>query len=77
MFASPTKPQAQLCSLDILRAARAEFSLPLVAIGGISVDTIAPIRNAGADAIAVISELWRSDDTITRSQRLTQEIYTQ
>ncbi|MEO6699042.1 MAG: thiamine phosphate synthase [Paraperlucidibaca sp.] len=75
MYTSPTKPQAQLCSLATLRAARAEFSLPLVAIGGISVDTIAPIRDAGADAIALISELWRADDTLAHSQRLTQEIY--
>jgi thiamine-phosphate diphosphorylase/hydroxymethylpyrimidine kinase/phosphomethylpyrimidine kinase len=75
MYASVTKPHAQLCSLDILRAARAEFSLPLVAIGGISVDTIAPVRAAGADAIALISELWRANNTLTLSQRLTQEIY--
>lgn len=76
MFASSTKPQASLCSLDVLRAARAEFSHPLVAIGGISADTIAPIRDAGADAIALISELWRGDDTLAHCQRLTQEIYT-
>lgn len=77
MHTSPTKPQAQRCSLEVLRAARAEFSLPLVAIGGISVDTIAPIRDAGANAIALISELWRSEDILAHSQRLTQEIYTQ
>ena len=75
-YASPTKPLALRCSLDILAAARAEFSKPLVAIGGISVDTIAPVRDAGADAIALISELWRGDDTLAHTQRLTQEIYT-
>lgn len=75
MFASRTKPHASLCSMETLQAARAEFSLPIVAIGGISHDTIAPVRAAGANAIALISELWRGDDTLAHAQRLTQEIY--
>ncbi|MBV8520635.1 MAG: thiamine phosphate synthase [Acetobacteraceae bacterium] len=43
--------------LDGLRAARAETKKPLVAIGGITRANVASVREAGADCVAVISDL--------------------
>ena len=60
-FASPTKPLARRAALDTLREARA-FDLPLVAIGGISVDNARSVIDAGADAIAVISGVFGARD---------------
>jgi thiamine-phosphate pyrophosphorylase len=47
---------------ELVRAVRAIVTLPLVAIGGIDVDTAAAVRNAGADAVAMIGALVRAED---------------
>lgn len=52
-FPSHTKPGEIYASLDLLRAARAGLSCPIVCIGGISADNAAPLVAAGADALAV------------------------
>lgn len=54
-FASPSKPLAPVISLEVLRAARAELHLPIVAIGGITEDNAGALLTAGADALAVIA----------------------
>ena len=43
--------------LELVRRARQATDLPLVAIGGIGLDTAAQVAEAGADGIAVISAL--------------------
>ena len=62
-FASPTKPGAARPSLDLLRRARRQLSLPLVAIGGIDLQSARSVITAGADAVAVISALFAAADT--------------
>ena len=57
-FDSDTKPAAVRAPLEVLGRARKEIGLPLVAIGGITLDNAAQAINAGADAIAVISSLF-------------------
>ncbi len=57
-FPSTVKPLAPVASLDLLRLARREIDLPLVAIGGISVENGAAVLSAGASALAVISALF-------------------
>ncbi len=61
-FPSATKPNAVRASLALLRAARAELALPIVAIGGITADNAAPLVAAGADALAVIGALFGAAD---------------
>ena len=67
-FPSPTKPQARVAHPALLGKARA-FGLPLVAIGGITPDNGGELLRAGADALAVISGLWQSDDLAAQVQR--------
>ena len=62
MFASTSKPQARTCPLPVLTEARRRFSLPLVAIGGITPDNACEVAAAGADALAVIAALWQAAD---------------
>ena len=57
-FPSSTKPGEIYASLDLLRAARASLSCPIVCIGGIRADNAAPLVAAGADALAVGSALF-------------------
>ena len=73
MFTSSTKPQANQCPLSTLSAARAQFPLPLVAIGGITPDNVGTVIRAGADAVAVISNLWQAIDIQQQAYQFSQE----
>lgn len=60
-FASSVKPGAVRAPLSLLPAART-LGLPLVAIGGITLDNAGALIDAGADAVAVISALFATPD---------------
>jgi thiamine-phosphate pyrophosphorylase len=57
-FPSSTKPGEIYASLELLRAARASLSCPIVCIGGLRADNAAPLVAAGADALAVGNALF-------------------
>jgi thiamine-phosphate pyrophosphorylase len=62
LFASSVKPGAVRAPPSILRAARQQLGLPVVAIGGITLDNAGELIEAGADAVAVISALFTARD---------------
>ena len=70
-FASTVKPGAVRAPLDLLREARAAVRVPIVAIGGITIDNAPALLDAGADAIAVISALFGADDVSAQARRFT------
>jgi thiamine-phosphate pyrophosphorylase len=60
-----TKTKESPVGLDGLRRVRdAIGDLPLVAIGGITIDNIGPVFDAGADCVAVIGALLSEPDAI-------------
>lgn len=59
-FASSTKPNAPRAELDLFTQAK-KLNLPSVAIGGITLENAASVAEAGADAIAVIGELFKQE----------------
>ncbi len=61
-FPSSVKPGAVKADVPMLQAARRELSVPIVAIGGITMQNGAALIEAGADALAVISALWNAPD---------------
>lgn len=61
-FASPTKPAAVRADPELLRQARRELGLPVVAIGGITPENGAGLVAAGADMLAVISAVFAAVD---------------
>lgn len=61
-FASPTKPEAPPAELELLRRARDELDIPLVAIGGITPENGRALITAGADMLAVISGIFAQPD---------------
>ena len=61
-FASPTKPIAGRAGLDLLRGAAPLIHVPLVAIGGITLENAAQLLDAGADSLAVLSALFDAPD---------------
>ncbi|PTQ88397.1 thiamine phosphate synthase [Agitococcus lubricus] len=61
-YPSPSKPLASLADINILRQAQV-FNLPLVAIGGITLDNAPPLITAGANYLAMISEIFAKPNT--------------
>lgn len=74
VYPSPTKPAAAHAPLALLREARGRFTLPLAAIGGITAENAAPVLAAGADLLAVISDLFQAPDIAARA-RLYQQLF--
>lgn len=64
---STTKPGAQPAPLSVLSAAKG-LGRPVVAIGGITVDNAPPLLAAGADFVAVISDLFAGPDIAERAR---------
>lgn len=67
LFPSPTKPVAPPAPLALLTRARAELDCPLAGIGGITLDNAAMAVAAGADLLAVISDVFAAPDPAARS----------
>ncbi len=73
LFASPTKPDAVNCPPDVLTGAR-ELGLPVTAIGGITLDNAQVAIDAGADVLAVITDLFDAEDIEQRARQY-QELF--
>lgn len=67
MFPSPTKPAAPPAPLALLTRARRELGLPVAAIGGITVDNAGALLDAGADLLAVVSDVFAAADPAARA----------
>jgi len=67
VFSSPTKPGAVRAPLSLFAEARA-LGLPLVAIGGITLENAPQLLAAGADALAVISDVFDAPDPAARAR---------
>ncbi|WP_374402602.1 thiamine phosphate synthase [Niveibacterium sp.] len=66
MFASPTKPHAPPASMSLLGKAR-PLGKPVACIGGITAENGGALVAAGADLLAVISDLYESPDPRQRA----------
>jgi len=58
VFASATKPEATRASLDFLARVKLELPIPVAAIGGITLANAKHVIEAGADMVAVITDLF-------------------
>jgi thiamine-phosphate pyrophosphorylase len=76
IFASTTKPTGRtLLGLEAIRWVRSRSSIPIVAIGGITLERARDVREAGADSIAVIAGLYHTrEDLRTRVGRFHEAI---
>jgi thiamine-phosphate pyrophosphorylase len=64
VFASPTKPAALRAPLALFATA---LEVPLCAIGGITVHNAPQVLEAGADLLAVVSDLFDAPDIAARA----------
>jgi thiamine-phosphate pyrophosphorylase len=65
VFASPTKPGAVRAPLSLFSA---DLGVPKCAIGGITLANAPPLVAAGADLLAVITDLFDSPDIAARAK---------
>lgn len=68
-FASRTKPDAMQADVKVLTQAKAELSLPVVAIGGITPENGGQLIEHGADALAIIQGIFAQTDIRVAAQR--------
>jgi thiamine-phosphate pyrophosphorylase len=74
-FASGTKPHAVKASLDLFSGAK-PLNVPLVAIGGITLENASQVIQAGADAIAVVGALFESPNITDAGQKFNSLFHT-
>jgi len=66
-----TKPDTgEPMGIDCIARIRRHCRLPIVAIGGINAENAGKVREAGADAVAVISAIVSADDISQATRRL-------
>ena len=70
-FPSRTKPGAVRATPELLRAARTQLRIPVVAIGGITPENGATLIEAGADMLAVIEGVFAQPDIRAAARRYT------
>jgi thiamine-phosphate pyrophosphorylase len=70
MFTSSTKPSAVRAGLSLFKDARA-LGVPLCAIGGITLQNAPRLVEAGADLLAVITDLFDAPDISARARDYT------
>jgi len=54
--------------VELIRRVRALTDKPIVAIGGITLETAASVIEAGADSVAVMSDILRASDRVRRAR---------
>ena len=71
-FPSETKPDAVRAPLSLITQAKQVLSIPVVGIGGITIDNAPLLLEAGADAVAVITDVFFDDDIQAISHQYSQ-----
>jgi len=62
IFKSPTKKELDVISRDEIKLILREVNLPIVAIGGISLENIREVKEMGFQNVALISALAKAED---------------
>lgn len=60
VFPTPTKPHAKPVTLEYVRWAAANLSIPWFAIGGITLENLSQVMEAGASRVCVVSGILRA-----------------
>jgi thiamine-phosphate pyrophosphorylase len=71
IFATPTKPDYTPIGLTDIMRVHAEISLPIFCIGGINIDNLQSVINAGAKRVAMVSALLKAHSIVDYARRAT------
>lgn len=70
LYATETKTDARVVTLETLAAIRRAVDIPLVAIGGINKTTIPKLAGSGIDGVAVVSAILAQRDITASAKEL-------
>lgn len=74
IYATGTKPTAKPVTLEYVRWAAANVSIPWFAIGGVNLQTLDDVLAAGAQRICVVSAILNRDDIATACREFRQRL---
>ncbi|MHC4528743.1 MAG: thiamine phosphate synthase, partial [Planctomycetota bacterium] len=77
VFATPTKPSAEVAGLDYVKQAAealADCGIAHVALGGITLNNVEEVLSAGARAVAVCSAVAQASDPIAACRALKEKV---
>lgn len=74
VFSTPTKPNYKAVGLNLVRQAARKIKCPFVAIGGINLDNLDEVLNAGAHRIAAVRAIFEVRDSKAAARRFTERI---
>lgn len=74
-FPSKTKPSAVQADLNLLEKASRQLNVPIVAIGGITRQNASQVINSGANAVAVINDLFQDVQSIYSTAKEFQALF--
>ena len=64
IFATPTKPDYTPIGLDDVRRVHAEVNLPIFCIGGVNIDNLQSVIDAGARRVVMVSALLKAHNIV-------------
>jgi thiamine-phosphate pyrophosphorylase len=64
IFATPTKPDYEPIGLDGIRQAHLNVGIPIFCIGGINIDNLQRVIEAGAKRVVMVSALLKAHSTV-------------
>lgn len=64
IFATPTKPDYKPIGLDDIRQVHLEVSIPIFCIGGINIDNLQRVIDAGAKRVVMVSALLKAHSIV-------------
>ena len=74
VFSTGTKADADDVSLSELKAICEAVTIPVVAIGGISLDNIVELKGTGIDGVAVVSAIYAAKDPEAAARMLLESV---
>jgi thiamine-phosphate pyrophosphorylase len=74
LFATPTKPGRPAIGLDLIAKVHQAVSLPVFCIGGIKLENLRSILDAGARRVVVVSGILQSPDIVSYCRDLRSEL---
>lgn len=72
MYATQTKTDADIVTMEELRRIRAAVDIPIVVIGGINKNTLGNFKGMGIDGLAVVSAVVAQEDITAAAKELIQ-----
>lgn len=74
IFNTTTKLDAKTVSLDTLKEITDSVSIPVVAIGGISLDNMHELKGTGISGVSLVSAIFKAKDIKEETKKISNEI---